>query len=229
MTISWSDYVSWTHETAMRRADKDTEPRELAELLIIWGLGLGGEFAEFMVEMLGVTQGTARDFVNQDFSAKAREEAGDVLWYLARLYQDTGNALHEASAPRLATLREVASAVKDVVECLKKALRKEGRAGLIRLTISESEQQKIYDPSIKMEKIGLSGRREEFGVLLDRALSTFEAWLVARGSSLSEVCELNQEKLRARKAEGTISVQGERLGELLNEKVGIPMPRRSDG
>lgn len=198
--FSWEGYVAWTHETAMRRVPRDAaeelligraDDRERAELMEIWGLGLGGEFLEFLVE--AVDEDDEGPFVERSFSEKGKEEVGDCVYYLARLYADCGHVKSDAWWGReFLEFKDVVRRVKDVVEAVKKALRREGRQGLVRLTVPESS----------------GGRRGEFGVLLDEALAGLEGMIEEFGSSLAEVCEVNRAKLERRRAEGTVGEQG---------------------
>lgn len=215
MSITWADYCTWTHETAMRKVPRGPErvevgaqavdDREVAELIEIWALGLGGEFMEMLAELPTTDLGSGL-ILNRD---EAKVECGDVLYYLARMFVDTGN---EASAVDMAdieeqfgqaTLLDVAKHIGRVVECVKKALRKEGREGIVRLTLLSTTFKSSAPP-------WLPGRREEIGGLLRLALAAMSGWLEDNHSSLSEICIMNQAKLMARKAAGTIANQGER-------------------
>lgn len=212
--IAWDDYCLWTHETAMRKVPRGPErvevgaaavdDREVAELLEIWGLGLGGELLELIAEIDEFEDPLheCRDDPHRR-RAVVVEECGDLAYYLARLYVDTGNERHAVESPSPATIQLVAKHVGRVVETIKKALRKEGRPGVVRLTLSQTEQ--FWD-SPDAPKVGdhIRGRREDFGVLLDQAIGAVEGWLVENGSSLSEVCEANQVKLKRRLADGTL-------------------------
>ncbi len=215
--ITWIDYVRWAHESGTRKSGPGVPDHERAALMKIWGFGLGGEALEFLTEVLGYDEPIPGysdcDLVVEHITAKAKLEAGDCFFYLARMYRDTGNERRESRADGEPSLKRVVKHVGDVVECMKKAFRSEGDAGLLRLCWPECDV--FCDAALGSEKPRyLYGRREEFGVLLDCAIGAFEAWLVARGSSLSEVCELNVEKLVKRRKEGLISAQGERVSEL---------------
>ena len=207
MTITWDQYCRWAHESGTRKAGPDTPESERAALFHIWAHGLAGEFLEMMLE--DEQDGTVVP------GQKLILEMGDVVFYLARMYVDTGNAFRGRQQhfhPFAVCWNDVVRGVKDIVECVKKAFRAEGDKGLVRLCVSETEQFYALDPA--KDKAAHMGRREEFGVLLDRALSAFEAWLVERGTTLSAVCEANVEKLVKRRKEGLISAQGERVSEL---------------
>lgn len=210
MTLSWSDYVTWAHESGTRKAGPDTPEHERAALFKIWSLGLGEELLEFVAEVddwsdpLYVRRG--------NISVSSRRtvvllELGDCLFYLARMYRDTGNDFD--AALEFGTLASMARNISKVVGCCKKAYRAEGDRGLLRLGLSEDGFVFVHGSSEKK-----SGRRAEFGRLLDRSLGSIEAWLIAHGSSLSEACELNVDKLVKRRKEGLISAQGERVSEL---------------
>lgn len=236
--IDWKSYCRWAHESGTRKVGPDTSGSERAALFKIWSLGVGGEFLEFLLESFSDEDS---DLLRAGLDHAQRLEGGDYVFYLGRMYVDTGNERREDPfKTRVATIKDVIRGAKDLVECAKKAYRSEGDQGLVRLSIPECEFQKVRhimpgNPPWMDIPGTLRGRREEFGVLLDRALSAFESWIVTHGSSLSEVCELNIEKLVKRRKEGLISAQGERVSDLgravrpedLRAEVGIPGPKRS--
>ena len=217
--MDWKAYCDWTHETAMRRSERGTDDREKSELLEIWSLGVGGEFLEFVAEVEDWAD-PLRGHRRQTGSHPVLAEAGDCVYYLARLYVDCGCERRSTVWTFGNDLGSMARHVGRVVECVKKALRKEGRLGLLRLAISDREEvvrgmdagEPVYD--------GTVGRREEFNGILDLALGSIESWLVAHGSTLAEVCEINRKKLERRRAEGTISTQGERYSDMLRPARG---------
>ncbi len=203
--IDWKSYCTWTHETAMRRSIAGTDDREKAELMEIWGLGLGGEFLEFLDEQ--VEEDGPWFSSREEITDRGMEEIGDCVYYLARLYVDTGNVLGDDPFERSTGFRDVVRSVKDVVETIKKALRKEGRSGLIRLTIGKGEC------SLTALQAGYP-RREEFGILLDRAWWSINYMLGEMGNNFGEVMDANVAKLNKRRAEGTISIseRGDAIG-----------------
>lgn len=235
MSLFWSDYCRWAHESGTRKSGPGVPDAERAALMHIWGLGLGGEALEFLTEVLdwnetvpGSVMGSVNDVVRTGVSPKALLENGDILFYIARLYVDTGNERRcgvEAGQPP--SLRNVCRHLGAVVECMKKAFRSEGESGLLRFCRHEGDVcgHRGVEDSVCCRRdehphgsedswVWRPGRREEFGVLLDAALGAIEAWLVSRGSSLSAACEANVEKLVARRKAGLISAQGERVSEL---------------
>jgi NTP pyrophosphatase (non-canonical NTP hydrolase) len=68
--------------------------------LAILGLGLAGETGEF-VDMLKKVLGHGHEF---DLP-KLKEEAGDILWYLAALLDLLGISLEQAAVENIAKLR----------------------------------------------------------------------------------------------------------------------------
>lgn len=214
--FTWESYCTWTHETAVKRRSGQADDREVAELLEIWFLGVGGEFCEFLVPHLLYQEQEASLWARDDGAGRTLladrgEELGDLVYYLARLYVDTGN-VRAAVPPQLGDedgkLSSVARHVGNVVECGKKALRKHGRPGVALLTVPET-LFRGFDPQCP-NLAGASGRREEFGKLLDLALRAIERWLHREGLKLEEVCLANRKKLERRRAEGTIGAEGKR-------------------
>lgn len=209
MTISWNDYVRWAHESGNRKTGPDTPEAERAALFKIWSLGLGEELLEFIAE---VSDWSDPLYSRSSNGAGSRvvvlREVGDALFYLARMYRDTGNERRPTDRAFDGSLRSMAKHVGAVVGCAKKAYRAEGDKGLVRLSFFEAEVHYATEKGV------FKGRRAEFGRLLDLALDAIETWLVEQGSSLSEACELNVEKLVKRRQEGLISAQGERVSEL---------------
>lgn len=247
MIFSFADYATWTHETAVRRVEGRTDDRERAELMEIWGLGVGGEFLEMLASMEEWPASWASPIQIRP-GRDTWEEAGDVIYYLARLYVDTGNHdrlrdvryAADCFSPREWSedpmrLPELAKHVGRVVETIKKALRKHGRPGLVALgkhpddacgfdvgggsvcmrrDHHEHETIKRMEDGVVIRGVTtwLPGRREEFGGILDLALAALTSWFERHGTTLEAVCEVNRKKLEARRAAGTIAVQGSREG-----------------
>lgn len=231
--FSWEDYVAWTDWTAMRRSNPSVAgpDLDLFDRLVIWGFGLGGEMLELLAEIEDPGDPFDRHFpMNWDAPIteherfrqrraareKVVEEAGDCVWYVARIYKDTGNVRERDLRKILAVdlvgpegtppLRTMCRHVGRLVETMKKAFRRNGRRGLEALARPDVSR----DPLEGSCGCGLPGRREEIGGLLDLALASIEGWLEANGSNLAEVCEANRRKLEKRRAEGTIGKEGTR-------------------
>lgn len=146
--MSWS-FAAYAEATAatVHRAERGD-----AELIEIWALGLGGEFLEMLASMEEIPMFLAsmvhghRMVESVSPGKDTWEEAGDVTWYLARLYVQTGSEerlkytryalafpLRSWQADPM-KLPELSRHVGRVVETVKKALRKEGRPGVEALT-----------------------------------------------------------------------------------------------
>jgi hypothetical protein len=184
--FSWDQYVAWSRRTSVGRR----ENRPLEELLVIWFMGVGEEFAELLEpgDTLDRLKFQNLGIPNQ-VTGTLIEEAGDLLWYLARIWDDCSVGSQEWTVRQGVTLSQLAREVADVAGLGKKAYRKRGYAGLLELTL---------------------GRREEVRGLLLALLGSLQGWLENRGVSLDECLAANWRKLERRRAEGTVSVEGKR-------------------
>jgi hypothetical protein len=218
---TWTDYVAWVEKTAQRRWSGTEDDK--AELLEIWGLGVGEELLEMLAEIDDFSdplwahiQPYGNQRVEEEKKAQRKrvlDEASDYVYYLARIYLDTGNARRTYMTTDAGnTLRDVCKHACRLVGTIKKTLRANGREGVSALTAPSSQIfHRIERLGSGKENVHLPGRREEIRSLLDLALSSFERWLLANDSSLGEVTAASVAKIEKKIADGKFDQVRSRL------------------
>lgn len=97
--MNFDEYQAWTVKTVQH----NDEPTPLAAELMYLGLGLAGEFGEVANQVKKIHRDD-EGVLTGDRRAKILEEAGDGLWYLARVLSVCGISLTEVMDENVAKL-----------------------------------------------------------------------------------------------------------------------------
>jgi hypothetical protein len=181
MAITWREYQDFTISTAMYKGAGSGSADEMEYC----GLGMGEESLEIA--------GPLESFGTAQFdSMKVFDECGDGTYYIAREYAALGvypkDDIVEASASPGFPIEHYlayANAASKAVGMVKKAMRKDGHAGVEMLRT---------DPE----------RRAKFLDALGRMLSALARLVASLEGTLSMVLEMNRSKLLNRRATGTL-------------------------